>query len=90
MKANEFIRKFGWGEAKFYLGNAHKDALWVSFDLPEHGIKDIVIYVPDLKRLVESHELVEKHGGLIESKIYVECCNDIDLSKAIADVESCQ
>ena len=51
----------------------------------------------DLKRLVESHELVEKHGGLIGAKEYLKG-NFIQyhmsayarLKQAILDVESCQ
>ena len=53
----------------------------------------------DLKRLVESHELVGSYGGLESSKLtvnYPNFLNDEDikttnhrLSKAIADVESC-
>lgn len=97
MKANEFVKKFGWGEAKFYLGTAREDALWVSFDLPEHGIKDIVIYVSDLKRLVESYELIKSCGGLEQAKAYAIDANacgafndERKLKQAIADVESCQ
>jgi len=53
----------------------------------------------ELKRLVESHELVGSYGGLESSKLtvnYPNFLNDEDvtttnhrLSKAIADVESC-
>lgn len=55
--------------------------------------------INDLKRLVESHELVESYGGLASSKLlvnYPNFLNDEDvmtannrLNKAIADVESC-
>lgn len=93
MKANEFVKNFGWSEAKFYLSNAHKDALWVSFDLPEHGIRDIVIYVPDLKQLIESHELVGRYGTTDEAKEYLPMLrmdSYDELKQAIIDVESCQ
>ena len=51
----------------------------------------------DLKRLVESHELVEWHGGLKHAKSYFERNSkeypDVKgwdkLAEAIADVESC-
>ena len=44
----------------------------------------------ELKRLVESHELVEKLGGLDEAKIYVpDGYKSERLKQAIADVESC-
>lgn len=44
----------------------------------------------DIKRLVESHELVEKLGGLDEAKIYVpDGYKSERLKQAIADVKSC-
>ncbi len=44
----------------------------------------------ELKRLVESHELVEKLGGLDGAKIYVpDGYKSERLKQAIADVESC-
>ena len=51
-----------------------------------------------LKRIVESHELVEKVGGLENAKTFDKDCmycithlTDLDsLNQAIADVESCQ
>lgn len=47
----------------------------------------------DLKRLVESHELVEKFGGLAEAKRIANnplaIFNTLPLKQAIADVESC-
>lgn len=52
----------------------------------------------DLKRLVESHELVEWHGGLKYAKSYFERNSKEypnakgwdKLAEAISDVESCQ
>lgn len=50
----------------------------------------------ELKRLVESHELVEHAGGLDSAKKQIElkdsednCLWCVDLKIAIADVESC-
>ena len=48
----------------------------------------------DLKRLVESHELVESFNGLdMAKKFYdeniIECSDAWNLKQAIADVESC-
>ena len=47
----------------------------------------------DLKRLVESHELVENWGGLAEAKRIANnplvIFNTLPLKQAIADVESC-
>ena len=46
-----------------------------------------------LKRLVESYELVENHNGVDMAKRFIDAnieCNDSDrLKQAIADVESC-
>lgn len=50
----------------------------------------------ELKRLVESHELVESYGGLSNSRKWIERTvfklsdSMIALKKAIADVEACQ
>ena len=91
MKANEFVKKFG-------LKLAQRDiaALDSGFikreDFLEHYGFDIL---DDLKSLVESHELVEKHGGLENAKDeYFSCVQNNEpasyVAKAIADVESCQ
>ena len=48
----------------------------------------------DLKRLVESHDLVESFGGVEMAKRYLdenlECGDSEVLRHAIADMESCQ
>lgn len=49
----------------------------------------------DLKRLVESHELVKEHGSLERAKMYAESVYTapeviVRLAQAIADVEACQ
>ena len=89
MKANEFVKKFG-------LKLAQRDiaALDSGFikreDFLEHYGFDILA---DLKRLVESHELVESWGGLdLARKVAHKNCFEFNapLLKAIANVESCQ
>lgn len=93
MKANEFVKKFG-------LKLAQRDiaALDSGFikreDFLEHYGFDIL---DDLKRLVESHELVEKDFDSVEIAEYEYmisgCYSDpywIRIKQAIADVESCQ
>ena len=49
----------------------------------------------DLKRLVESHELIKEHGGIDRAKMYAESIYTAPevverLKQAILDVESCQ
>jgi len=59
MKANEFIKKFGWNDAKVCILNcACPEDRWFMRrgDLVSGEDFD------DLKRLVESHELVAIHG----------------------------
>ncbi len=61
MKANDFIRDYGLGEAKRVLRDAHgcvSTKLWGKYEFKNE----------DLKRLVESHELVEKLGGIDGAK----------------------
>ena len=95
MKANEFVKKFGWEKAKKIVGgfNYNSSNKFIT------SLKDnSAIHIDDLKRLVESHELVEKVGGLENAKTFDEdsvyCIahlTDLDsLKKSIADVESCQ
>lgn len=89
MKANEFVRKFG-------LKLAQRDiaALDSGFikreDFLEHYGFDIL---DDLKRLIESHELVESYGGSYQArKVAHKNCFEypVRLLQAIFDVESCQ
>ena len=59
MKANEFVKKFGWNDARVCILNcACPEDRWFM----RHG--DLVSDqdFDDLKRLVESHELVAIHG----------------------------
>lgn len=89
MNANEFVKKYGIEYAKHIL------------------LEDSVILVDldyeNLKRIVESHELVEKFGGLFQAKAILDkegftggielnddLISDEELTQAIADVESCK
>ena len=89
MKANEFVKKFGWEEAKIICNGVFTGVVcykWVELN------------IDDLKRLVESHELVESYGGMDRIKEDTSDLEDWEESsslwreveKAIADVESCQ
>jgi len=88
MKATEFVKDYGLGEAKRVL----KDA---------RGCVGVKLYgkyefsTDELKRLVESHELVNHMGGLekaMDAVINQEANgrNMTQLAQAIADVEACQ
>ena len=101
MKANEFVKKYGIEAAK---------DLWCgAFDLYNNNLQilngmvcsisgnQFLFELIDIKRLVESHELVEHAGGLDSAKKQIElkdsednCLWCVDLKIAIADVESCQ
>ena len=99
MKADEFIKKFGWERAK-ELVNGLKVGWYTN------GIKTVPAIVldngetwvnyDDLKRLVESHELVEACGGIDVVKRHLKEGNVFRfeekplMGQAIADVESCQ
>ena len=97
MRANEFVKKFGWDRAKREVALIGTIAAMCCDDR----------FNDDLKRLVESWGLVEKLGGLNKSKkvakkSYDSCssiisdrttgfeCKWVELNKAIKDVESCQ
>jgi hypothetical protein len=94
MKANEFIKKFGWNAARTCILNCAcpDDRL-----LMRHGDLISDQDFDDLKRLVESYELVERFGGLEKAKEMKIgefplgwVMNTSRLEQAIADVESCQ
>ena len=93
MRANEFVKKFGLKLAQRDI--AALDSGFIKHDdFLEHYGFDIL---DDLKRLVESHELVEKVGGLALAKIELKSVDynsekDFyeNLKQAILDVESCQ
>lgn len=104
MKANEFVKKFGWGWAKDVVNNQPKTDAQIFNPYNQkysssYNIKKGVS-VAWLKRIVESHELVEKHGGLLNVKNSFQMerdCGGVDMTpfgkklyQAIADVESCQ
>lgn len=63
MKANEFIKKYGVDEARKYLKQ---------FDGLDHVYMGDGFYIDDLKRLIESHELVEKCGGYEQAKLIIQ------------------
>lgn len=59
MKANEFFKKFGWEEARKACSGVFSG---------EVVYKRENINIDDLKRLVESHELIASRGGLDAAK----------------------
>lgn len=88
MRANEFVKNCGIDSAKSLLkmGSGYCDIMGYEF------------HTDDLKRLVESYELVEECGGLAKAKERVSHENGLPnpnvfyvlvVSSAIADVESC-
>ena len=87
MKANKFVKKFGWGGAKHALNIACNKLEHVNY-------KNHAISISDLKRLVESRELVREHGSIERAKDYAQSpytAPEVSerLNQAIADVESC-
>ncbi|WP_180051151.1 hypothetical protein [Acinetobacter sp. YH12211] len=87
MKANEFVKKFGWDRAKREVALIGTIAMMC-------GDND---FNNDLKRLVESHAMIEKDFESVEIAEYeymVSGCYSepywIRIKQAIADVESCQ
>ena len=56
MRANEFVKKFGWGKTIELIEFYNRCGSFTC---------DCDFTYDDLKRLVESYELVEKLGGLV-------------------------
>ena len=102
MKATEFVKKFGWDEAKGLIAKHEKCYMPDVFDMWSDELQDFVLCtkyasfdMSDLKRLVESYELVKEHGSLERAKIYARSIYTapeviVRLEQAIADVEACQ
>lgn len=104
MKANEFVKKFGIDTFRLSVGFVSTRKYLVVYEdeidfvdeiKPSHG--KCVFDRSEVKRLVESHELVEYMGGIDKAKeqAYVlameaDGFNPTKIEKAIADVESCQ
>lgn len=98
MKANEFIKRNGWEKAKKLLSITSKmNMRGLVFASLEDG-DNLDFEVDELKRLIESHELVELYGGVDKShefalSVWRSNKNDPfieNMKQAIADVESCQ
>ena len=68
VKANEFVKKFGIEKAKQAVGFGNKYAENGVLRLETFDGDEIDVVIDDLKRLVESHELVEECGGLDKAK----------------------
>jgi len=83
MKATEFVKKFGWFATTRLVNGVDTT-----------NDPYFTILLDDLKRLVESHELVNHMGGLekaMDAVINQEANgrNMTQLAQAIADVEAC-
>lgn len=85
MKANEYVKEYGWDVAKKAL------------EVCDYGYG---VDLSELKRLVDSWELVEYYSGLSSAKAVAEqywnsgvgsaMIVSMELQQAIKDVESCQ
>lgn len=98
MKASEFVKKHGIEKARECIEEANAySGFWVNaktLELSKLIPSYDAVSIPDLKRLVESYELVESFNGLeMAKKFYdeniIECSDAWNLKQAIADVESC-
>lgn len=95
MRANEFVKKFGIEKAKQAVGFGNKYAENGVLRLETFDGDEIDVVIDDLKRLVESHELVNDYYGLARAKEHAESNYTAPelkaaLKQAITDVESCQ
>lgn len=81
MKANEFVKKFGWEYSKHIL---NEDSVFL-----------VDLDYTHLKHLIESYELVESIGGLDKAKLKVKLNKAAmletskQLKQAISDMENC-
>lgn len=101
MKVDEFVKEYGIEYSKMCLNASPESANYVEwyplrsrFYISDFGCNRAVL-LSDLKRLVESYELVESLGGMEKVNEYLKYASGFDLTvprvqQAIADVESCQ
>lgn len=101
MKANEFVKNHGLNKAKSLLSTQGKTIANLKSEYTAEQLKEYQGYIVsddlmsfvELKRLVESHELVGRYGTADEAKEYLPMLrmgSYDELKQAIADVESCQ
>ena len=103
MKANEFVKEFGIEKAKLLLSTHGKTIAELKGEYTvdqlkeyqEYIVSDDLMSLVELKRLVESHELVKEHGSIDRAKMYAESIYTapevVDrLKQAIEDVERCK
>lgn len=85
MKAVEFVELVGLAESKRIVRDNEIKGLYRHLNVCH-------VDLPELKRLVESWELVESYGSINQAKQAIidgnNHCMFIDLEQAIADVES--
>ena len=104
MKANEFVKKFGIDHTVYLLEDTELDEFAIYSNCAGKSHIDTVS-VSDLKRLVESWELVNEFDDIEQARSWIPDMDDEmpyqvrgsdkrffkgQLIKAIADVESCQ
>lgn len=69
MKANDFVKKNGWKAVQHDFSIYFKDESIGTIKILTHCREYIEVDGDDLKRIIESHELVESCGGLSLAKV---------------------
>ena len=104
MKANEFVKQVGWLKSYDIVARIPDRFMSCYYDRVCYCTKykkysdrfqprTTLVNIADLKRLVESHELIKSCGGLdlARKEAHKNCFEfNAPLLKAIYDVESCQ
>lgn len=86
MKANEFVKKYGWALVKRDIAALNAGFIKRDDFFENYGF-DII---DDLKRLVEAHDLIESFGSLEDAKEYEDLVGGGLFTEAIKLMESCQ
>lgn len=98
MKANEFVKQHGFdGAYELWEGSFNlfeNDLCILSGSVCRLSDSEPLFSLCDLKRLIESHELVKEHGTIERTKEYANSPYTAPevkerLKQATADVESC-
>lgn len=86
MKAIDFIRVFGWIEAKIFVED--NISFGDVYDAEMDKYRSVETNLFDLKQYIDAWKLVNKFGGLVESRKYIDDRILPELSRAIQLVES--
>lgn len=93
MKANEFVKKFGWGDVIKFVGWYGGDTSFKFLKVKEQtisvhsGDQPYDFHIDDLKRLVEAHEIIKLFKSLDHAKTEAQACEHSKHSEILVKLD---